>query len=278
MRNLIRFINKYSFFFLFLIFEALAFYLLFRHNHFQQAAFLNSTNVLAGGLYSQYSELTDYLKLKEVNDNLSQENKRLRSSKQKAFHKLYGPNYLIDDTLYKRQYLYTKAKVINNSVNKQNNYLTLSVGSLNGVKEGMGVLSPNGIAGVVNQVSQHYSTVLSVLHSRAKISVKLAHTNYFGSLQWNGENHQMGELKDIPNHVSIKVGDTVLSSGYSATFPADLVVATIESFEKIEGENFYKIKVLFTSDFKNLSQVYVVKNIRKSEQIELEEKTEEKDG
>lgn len=278
MRNLIRFINKYSFFFLFLIFESLAFYLLFRNNHYQQAAFFNSTNVVAGSLYSQYSELTDYFSLKEVNQNLSLENKRLREHKQKSFQKLYGPNYLANDTLYKRQYLYTKAKVINNSVNKRNNYLTLSIGSINGIEKGMGVLSPNGICGVVNQVSKHYSTVLSVLHTRAKISVKLANSNYFGSLQWDGKDFQYGTLEDIPNHVNIQIGDTILSSGYSATFPANIVVATIADFSQIEGENFYQIKVKFTTNFKNLSHVYIVKNIRRSEQLQLEQNTEEQDG
>jgi len=274
MRNLIRFINTYSFFFLFLFFEVLAFYLLLSNNHFQQAAFLNATNSVTAGLQKEYSKLTDYLNLREVNQNLSLENKRLRSKQQYSFHKLYGPNFLINDTLYQRQYLYSKAKVINNSINKQNNYITLNIGSLNGIQKGMGVLAPNGIAGVVKQVSKHYAAVVSLLHSNAKVSVKLSNSSYFGSMQWDGEDYQEGILKDIPNHVELHLGDTILSSGYSATFPADIAVATISSFEKIPGENFYKIKVKFLTDFKNLSYVHVVKNIRKTEQKELEEKTE----
>ena len=275
MRNLIRFINTYSFFFLFLFFEVIAFYLLLSNNHFQQAAFLNATNSVTAGLQEDYSSLTDYLNLKEVNQNLSRENSRLRSTLQNSFQKLYGPNYLINDTLYKRQYLYTEAKVINNSTNKQNNYLTLNVGSLNGIQKGMGVLAPNGIAGVVKQVSKHYAAVVSLLHSNAKVSVKLKNSSYFGSMQWDGKHYQEGLLKDIPNHVELQVGDTILTSGYSATFPADIAVATILSFEKIPGENFYEIKVKFLTDFKNLSFVHVVKNIRKTEQEELEDKAEE---
>lgn len=275
MRNLIRFINTYSFFFLFLFFEVIAFYLLLSNNHFQQAAFLNATNRVTAGLQEDYSNLTDYLNLKEVNQNLSYENKRLRSAQQYSFQKLYGPNYLINDTIYQRQYLYTTAKVINNSTNKQNNYLTLNVGSLNGIQKGMGVLAPNGIAGVVKQVSKHYAAVVSLLHSNAKVSVKLKNSNYFGSMQWDGKHYQEGLLKDIPNHVELQIGDTILTSGYSATFPADIAVATVLSFKKIPGENFYEIKVKFLTDYKNLSFVQVVKNIRKTEQEELEEKAEE---
>ena len=278
MRNLIQFISKYSFFFLFLLFEVFAFYLLLRNNHFQQSSFINSTSFISGGLYEKYAELTDYVNLKEVNQSLSEENNRLKQNQKAAFQKIYGPNYLINDTLYQAQYLYTKAKIINNSTNKQNNYLTLNVGSLNGIEKGMGVLGPNGVVGVVKDVSKHYSSVLSVLHSNAKISAKLKSQDYFGSMIWDGKDYQFGLLSDIPNHVDITKGDTIVTNGFSATFPAGIAMATIVDFEKIEGENFYDIKVKFTQDYKNLVHVYVVKNIFKNEQLNLEEETKEDHG
>tara|TARA_B100001109_G_scaffold255714_1_gene260288 strand:+ start:1117 stop:1953 length:837 start_codon:yes stop_codon:yes gene_type:complete len=278
MRNLIQFISKYSFFFLFLLFEVFAFYLLLRNNHFQQSSFINSTNFISGGLFEKYAELTDYVNLKEINQSLSEENIRLKQNQKAAFQKIYGPNYLIDDTLHQAQYFYTKAKIINNSTNKQNNYLTLNVGSLNGIEKGMGVVGPNGVIGVVKDVSRHYSSVLSVLHSNAKISAKLKDQNYFGSMQWNGKNYRYGLLTDIPNHVKIAKGDTIVTNGFSATFPAGITMATIEEFEKIEGENFYDIQVKFTQDYKNLVHVYVVKNIFKNEQLKLESETVEDHG
>lgn len=270
MRNLIRFLSRYSFFFLFLLFELVCFYLLFRYNHFQQSSFLNSANNLSGSIYESYSEFTDYLNLKQVNRELAEENQRLRKRQIRSFQKLFGPNYLVNDTLYRQKYLYTKARVINNTVNKQNNYLTLAVGSKNGIEKGMGVMGPSGVVGVVTQVSQHYATVLSLLHREAKIGSKLKGSEYFGSLQWDGEDYRKGVLYDIPNHVALSVGDTIVSSGFSAIFPAEIPLATISKFEKSAGENFYSIAVDFTTDFKNLSYVYIVKNIDRKEIEELE--------
>ncbi len=277
MRNLIAFIRKYSFFFLFLGVEALAFYLIFRNNHFQSASFLNSTNEVTGGVYTKYANLSDYLHLKEVNDVLSDENRRLRDSQLQSFERLFGENIIVKDTVFKRKYLYTKAKVIKNSTDRQNNYLTLSIGSKNGIENGMGVIGPNGVVGVVKNVSDHYTSVVSVLHREAKISVKLKKSQYFGSMQWNGEDYKMIGLKDIPNHVQLNEGDTVVTSGFSSIFPEGLNTAVIRTFEVPEGENFYEIEMQLLNDFKQLSYVYVVKNNALFEVKALESGREEID-
>lgn len=270
MRNLIAFIRKYSFFFLFLGVEALAFYLIFKNNHFQGSSFLNSTNEITGGIYTKYSNITDYIHLKEVNDALSDENRRLRENQLQSYDRIFGENIMVDDTLYKKKYLYTKARVINNSTHRQNNYLTLSIGYNNGVEKGMGVIGPNGVVGVVKNVSANYASVVSVLHRESKISVKLKKSQYFGSMQWDGENYRMIGLKDIPNHVDLMEGDTVVTSGYSSIFPKGLHTAVIKTFEVPEGENFYKIKMQLLNDFRQLSYVYVLKNITSTEVKELE--------
>ena len=270
MRNLITFIRKYSFFFLFLGMEALAFYLILKNNHFQGSSFLNSTNKVAGGIYSKYSDLTEYVNLKEVNNDLSNENKLLRENQLGSFVKVFSENIIVKDTIYKRKYLYTKAKVINNSTNKQNNYLTLSIGFNNGVKNGMGVIGPSGIVGVVKDVSANYSSVVSVLHRESKISVKLKKSDYFGSMQWDGEDYRLTVLKDIPNHVLLTEGDTVVTSGYSSIFPEGLPTAIIKTFEVPEGENFYEIKMQLLNDFRQLTYVYVVKNNTSMEVKQLE--------
>jgi len=270
MRNLIAFIRKYSFFFLFVGLEALAFYLILKNNHFQGSSFLNSTNKVAGGIYSKYSDLTEYVYLKEVNNDLSNENKLLRENQLGSFVKVFSENIIVKDTIYKRKYLYTKAKVINNSTNKQNNYLTLSIGFNNGVKNGMGVIGPSGIVGVVKDVSANYSSVVSVLHRESKISVKLKKSDYFGSMQWDGEDYRLTGLKDIPNHVLLTEGDTVVTSGYSSIFPEGLPTAIIKTFEVPEGENFYEIKMQLLNDFRQLTYVYVVKNNTSMEVKQLE--------
>ena len=250
--------------------EALAFYLILKNNHFQGSSFLNSTNKVAGGIYSKYSDLTEYVNLKEVNNDLSNENKLLRENQLGSFVKVFSENIIVKDTIYKRKYLYTKAKVINNSTNKQNNYLTLSIGFNNGVKNGMGVIGPSGIVGVVKDVSANYSSVVSVLHRESKISVKLKKSDYFGSMQWDGEDYRLTVLKDIPNHVLLTEGDTVVTSGYSSIFPEGLPTAIIKTFEVPEGENFYEIKMQLLNDFRQLTYVYVVKNNTSMEVKQLE--------
>jgi len=234
--------------------------------------------VVSGEMYNQFSKLTNYLDLREVNEQLAEENRNLHDRQLKSFEKLYGPNVLINDTIYQQQYFYTKARIVNNSTNKQNNYLTLNVGKANGIESGMGVISSNGVVGIIRNVSEHYSTVLSMLHRSTKISVKLKNNNYFGSMQWDGKSYKEGVLMDIPNHVQISKGDTIITSGFSATFPANIPVATIKSFEKPEGENFYNIHLNFTTHFKNISYVYVIKNNWANEQVELEKKTKDENG
>ena len=277
MRNLIAFINRYSFFFLFLVFEVLAFYLLFRNNHFQRASFLNSTNKLSGAVYTKYSSLNDYFHLKEVNESLSAENERLRNESLRSYQRLFGENIIVRDTIFKKKYHYTKAKVVNNSTHKQRNYLTLNIGRLNGIESGMGVVGSSGIVGVVKNVSDHYASVVSVLHRDSKISSKLKGTRDFGSLQWNGEDYRTAKLVDIPKHVDITQGDTVITSGYSSTFPDGIAVATVIDFEKPEGENFYDINVKLINDFRKITYVYVIKNNTALEQKQLELETLEED-
>lgn len=186
MRNLVQFFIRYSFFFLFLLFEVVSFYIIVKNNSFQNSIFYTATNNLVGSIYSKYSDITDYINLKEVNEKLAVENESLQKFQFKNYEKLFGENILVRDTIYQKKYLYTKAKIINNSTNKQQNFITLSIGELNGIKKGMGVVGPTGVVGVVNSISKHYSTVLAVLNINSKTSAKLKNSNYFGSLQWKG--------------------------------------------------------------------------------------------
>ncbi len=277
MRNLVQFFIRYSFFFLFLLFEVVSFYIIVKNNSFHNSIFYTATNNLVGSIYSKYSSITDYINLKEVNEKLAIENESLQKFQFKNYEKLFGENILVRDTIYHKKYLYTKAKIINNSTNKQQNFITLSIGELNGIKKGMGVIGPSGVIGVVNSTSKHYSTVLAVLNINSKTSAKLKNSNYFGSLQWDGKNYKEGILADIPNHVELRNGDTIVTSGFSSIFPAGIDIATIKDFEKLEGEFFYDIRVNFLVDYKNISWVYVVKNIFKEEQIELEKQNLQED-
>ncbi len=235
---------------------------------------MNAASSFVGGIYANYDAVTSYLNLIEQNDELNQEINRLRNNTIGAFRPTVSGRFLINDTTFDQRFIYIPSKIINNSTNKRNNYLTLNAGTLNGVESGMGVIHSKGVVGIIDQVSENYATVISVLHKHAKISVKIQKNNYFGSLLWDGKNYREGEIHFIPNHVAVSAGDTIVTSGFSAIFPADINVGVVTSVAEDENENFLKIRMQFLLDFKKLVHVGVIKNLGKSEQIQLESLTE----
>ncbi len=271
MKRIFLFIWKNYFFFLFVILEFLAFTLMFQSNHFHRAKFVSSSNAMAASITGTVNNITDYFRLKKINKELAKEIAELRSRDYDSFKKLDKLFYEINDTLYRQKYSFVSAKVINNSVNRRNNYLTLNKGALHGIKPEMGVITNNGIVGIVKNVSNNYSSVISILHKDTKISVKIKKNGYVGSLAWDGMDYRTGTLQDIPSHVELSEGDTIITSGYSAIFPEGIMVGKIVDYVLSEGDSFFTIEVKFTEDYKNLSYVYVVRNLLKYEQKELEE-------
>lgn len=270
MRNLLRFISNNSFIFIFILLELFSFSLLIKNNNYHNSSFFNSSNFLVGNLYATINNLNDYFNLKEVNKQLAEQNATLQSSSISSFTKVFGNTVHINDTTYKQRYIYTSAKIINNSTNKRNNYITLNKGAINGIEPGMGVISPTGVIGIVKNVSKNFSSVISVLHKNTKISGKIQKSGYYGSVFWNGVDYKTAELTDIPNHVKLSIGDKVVTSGYSVIFPENILIGKITSFSKPPGSNFYNISIELSSNFKNLSQAYVIKNLMKDEQVKLE--------
>lgn len=274
MLNLIRFIWKYSNFFLFLILETFCFYLIFQNSYYQKSRFISSSNVVAGNVFTTVNSTREYFNLRETNEMLARENAILHTAAKTASIKLDTTQSLVKDTLYKQQYIFVNARVVNNSVNKRNNYLTLNIGSNRGIRPEMAVISSNGIVGITKSVSENFTSVLSVLNKDAKISAKIKKNNYFGSLSWEGGDYKLGTLTDIPTHVKILKGDTVVTNAYSAIFPENIMIGFIESFEIKPGDNFYTISVRFSTNFKNVAHVFVVKNLLKDEQQKLEQETQ----
>ena len=184
---------------------------------------------------------------------------------------------MVSDSLKHQQYSFIMAKVINNSITRRNNYLTLDKGSLLGVKPEMGVVTSQGVVGIVKNVSEHFCTVMSVLHKDTRIGARFKNNNYFGSLAWEGTDPKTAVLKDIAKHVIFKTGDTVVTTSYSAVFPENILIGTVQSSEIKPGENFYNIQIKLSTNFSNLTYVYVVNNIFKSEQREMESETVKND-
>jgi rod shape-determining protein MreC len=270
MRNLIRFLNKNSFVFIFLFLQFISFILLVQNNNYQNSKFFNSSNFLIGNLFATINNINDYFDLKEVNNELAEQNAMLQSKNIVSFTKVYGKTVLIEDTTYFQKYLYSSAKAINNTTNKRQNYITIDKGALNGIKAGMGVVSSTGVIGTVKNVSQNFCSVMSVLHEKNAVSAKIKKSNYIGSIVWELGDYRTAQLKDIPNHVELQIGDTIVTSGYSMVFPEGVLIGRIKEFNLPKGNNFYKIEVEFSVDYKKISHVFIVNSLMKKEQQELE--------
>lgn len=275
MKNLLHFIVRFHFTILFIVFEIFCLLLLVNYNNYQKSEFLNSSNAISGGIYEKVSSVTDYLSLAKTNEELNRENVRLRNLLHSSYKLTTDSFFVFLDTIYKQQYIYRTAKIINNSVNKQLNYITLNKGRIHGIEREMAVVTDNGVVGVVKSVSDNFASVISVLNDRLRISAKLKGNNYHGSLIWDGLDYRKAMLKDIPFHVKIAKGDTIVTSGYSAIFPEGLQLGVVDEVMTSSGSNFQNIKVLLSNDFKSLSYVKVVGDLMKEERLKLEEEATE---
>lgn len=269
MQNLIRFLIRYHFSLLFILIEALAIFLLIQNNNYQKTKFVGFTRNIKGSFYQQSVKINNYFHLREENQKLAKENVQLKNFIEKNLETRADSFNTVTDSIYNQQYSYIRADILNNSINKQHNYITIDKGREDGIEREMGVISPNGIVGIISGVSKHFATAISVLNSELKISAQLKNSGYFGSLSWSGRDYRFVQLKDIPLHADINTGDTIITSGYSAIFPEGIMIGFVEDYEERSGR-FLEIKVRLSNDFKKLSNVYVVKNLLKEEQQSIE--------
>ena len=271
MRNLLIFISKYNAFFLFAIFEIAAIVIYIKYNSFQKATFINSTNSVTGNLYARVDEFKEYLTLREVNDKLAKENARLRNQLKTSFYVDSAAKGKVIDTIYKQQYEYVAAKVINNAVNGPNNIITINAGSDAGIKKGMGVINDKGVVGKVLQVSPHFSVIQSILHSETVISAMLANSRQIGSFSWGADfDPHRGLLYDVTNDASPKVGEQVVTSDKSL-YPTGIAIGKLLNLRaKNARGSFLSMDVALAVDFTKLEYVYVVINEFATEQTELE--------
>ena len=270
MRNLLIFITKYNAFFLFLIFEAISFVIYVKYNSFQKASFINSTNKVTGALYTQVNELYDYMALREINDSLANENARLRNQLKASFYVDTLGKRKVNDTVYKQQYTYVVAKVINNSVNRSNNYITIDRGSRQGIAKGMGVICSSGLVGKVVFVGEHLSIVQSLLHKDSRFSAMLAKNKEIGYIEWSDDlDPHKGYLKDVSNNAQPKLGEQVVTSEYSL-FPAGIPIGKVSNLHTKAGGFALNMEVRLAVDFSKLQYVDVVINKLAQEQAGLE--------
>ncbi len=270
MRNLLRLILTNHFFLLFILFETVSLLLVFQNNNYHKAHAFNLSRNVSGYINSTIFSFRQYLDLHETNRRLLEENQALRNSLMSSYKlSIPLPSGVEFDSAWTQQYNFIAARVISNSVNKQNNFISIDKGSVHGVEPDMAVISDKGVAGIVTGVSDHYSTIIPLLNIDLRISSKLKNSGHFGSLHWDGKDPEIAILRDIPHHVTLHEGDTVVTSGYSSIFPEGIMIGNIVDFE-IEGGNFYKISVNLSTDFRKFNYAYVIDNFFRKELLELE--------
>ena len=273
MKELINFFSKHSFLILFLFLEGISMIFIFQNNSFQKSYFINSARNVTGYLYKTLQGYKEYFYLHEINKTLSEENVRLRNEVYSKHSRNEDSEIPVADTIEDRRYTYKLVRVINNSVTRQYNYITLDAGSHQGLQQDMAVISEQGVVGIITAVSTNYALVLPVLNRNFRLSAKILRNNYFGILEWEGLSSKQVALKEIPVHADVFKGDDVVTSGHSAIFPEGIFVGKIVDLRK-EGGNFYDITVELATDFGNLYYVNVVKNLQRDEQITLENRPE----
>jgi rod shape-determining protein MreC len=269
MRNLLNFLLKYNNLIVFLILEGIALYWLTAGNSYHNSRMVKATQAVTRGMEERISNVRSYLNLREVNSDLASENNALRNRLERFTRPEDHKSIIVKDTLLRQQYQYTSARVINNSVNKQKNFFTLDKGSLQGIKVDMAVTTGKEVAGVIVGCSDNFSIAISLLNLDFRLSARIKSNGYFGSLSWDGRNYRHAVLNEIPQHINLNIGDTIETTGYSAIFPEGMLIGTVSDLKK-SGSDFYKITIELFTDFKKLQYVNIIGNMRRTEQLKLE--------
>ncbi|MDR2627275.1 MAG: rod shape-determining protein MreC [Dysgonamonadaceae bacterium] len=277
MRNLIDFLIRNVHWWLFVLLMFVSAVLIMRDNAYQRSIYLSSANEVCGGIYSLSSSLTSYVGLQKDNEALLKRMTEMEARIQELEAYIrdrydttaYLP-ILERSGLYASGYTFVPAHVVNNSVTKTDNYITLDKGTEDGVGTDMGVISSAGVVGVVSLVSDHYSVVIPILSSKSFLSCKIQRTNHFGPLVWDGKSPRFACLNNVPRHVDFSVQDTIVSSGFSDILPENIMVGTVAEYEKNESDEFHSLKIALSTDFHSLKEVLVIGKKSKEEQDELE--------
>lgn len=271
MQQIINFIIKNSIRLLFLLLLATSLTLTIQSHSYHRSQMVNSANAVTGTVYEEVNEVKTYFSLRDENDKLAKENAYLRKL---LFNKKDSTSTLPKDSVKGYDKLEViQSKVINNSYNKTENYLTINSGAISGLKPDMGVVSSEGIVGVVEKVSPRYATVISVLNLKSKINAKVKRTNHFGSLIWKAKNAGYVQLVEIPRLASVKKGDTIVTGGRSTIFPENIPVGIIDRIYMDTETNYYTLDVRLFTDMTNLNHVYIIKNKEATEINQLEAET-----
>ena len=268
MQQIFNFILKNSNRLLFLLLLGISLSLTIQSHSYHRSKIISSANFLSGGVYEKINNISEYLNLRTQNDALAEENARLRSILFNAKDTASAPKLDSIKGLHPTDIIVSK--VIHNSYNSHENYLTLNSGGLQGVKSDMGVINSLGIVGIIDNTSPRYATVLSLLNIKSQINAKIKKSNHFGSLVWNGKSTGFVQLIDIPRLAAIRKGDTIVTGGQSVIFPENLNIGTVDKIYIDNQTNYYTLDIKLFNDMTNLGHVYIIKSKDREEIINLE--------
>ena len=273
MQQIFTFIIKNSTRLLFLLLLVISLSLTIQSHSYHRSKVINSANFITGGVYERINSVNEYLNLKTENEGLANENARLKS----LLYNRKDTTKIIDKELLSSfgNYKVIQSKIINNSYNVHENYLTLNSGELQGVKTDMGVINSLGIVGIVDNTSPHYATVISILNKKSQINAKVKKSNHFGSLIWNGKSTGFVQLIDVPRLASVRKGDTIVTGGQSVIFPENINIGTIDKVYIDNETNYYTLDIKLFNDMTNLGHVYIIKGKDRQEIINLEKREED---
>lgn len=266
---------------LFVLYTVIGCILLFNSGPYHQSVYLTSANSISTKVYRAATGITSYFNLRNINEDLQRRNSNLElellSLKQQLiqYHDMdYAQKHPVDSAL--QRYNFILAHVINNSVHRPHNYITIQKGSLDGIEPDMGVVDQNGVVGKVNVVGPHSARIISLLNDNLRLSCKVKKSNTLGSLVWGGDDYRVALLEEIPRHVTFAKGDTVVTSGFSTNFPEGIPVGVVMGELKGYDDNYHTLKVKLFTDFSKLSTVRIIvdKMARELKSLETEEETE----
>jgi len=277
MFNLLQLLLKLSSFFIFIVLEIVCFLMIVKYNQQQGDVYLNSVNRFTGFLQEKTAATYQYFQLYDENIRLARQNAQLLERLANAGLNEQSPvDTAYADSLQPR-YSFIEANVIKNSVNQNHNYIVLNKGKKDGVAAHSGVITDQGVVGIVRSVSNNYAVAMSILHRQTKISARVRNKVFFGPMTWKSADVGVFNLEDIPKHAPVVKGDTIETSGFSAILPAGIMLGTVEKLSLAPGSNFFNIEVRSSLDMSTVQHVYIVRNLLREEQLQLEKAVTKED-
>ena len=268
MQQIIFFLIRNKNFLLFIVLFSISISLTIQSHSYHKNNFINSSNSVIGGIYTIKSSITNYFNLRKENEILIDENTRIRIQLESYKSKVVNQN--IDTNSILSKYYFVSAKVINNSFSKTKNKLTIDKGERDSIQLDLGVITSKGIVGIIDNVSNKYATIQSILNTNSQINAKLKNAKHFGSLVWNTQDPNVIQLIDIPRLAPVKIGDTIVTGGKSTIFPEGILIGAVVDFELTEDKNSQNLNIQLFNDMTNLQHVYIIDNLDSQEIINLE--------